>query len=222
MKTKFIFIIVGCGGIGGNIARDLPKLINEQDHLLLLIDGDTIEPSNTTRQPYQKQDVGHNKARALAKKINSFYDIPAYAYNQYITDREIITLINDEYQTYFPVLIGALDNDPSRKILEKTFNAISTIIYIDGANSKYEGNIYVAAKRNGRKEGTLRSDVYTLDDKDHPTEGSCEDRVSRGDTQFLITNNKIAAFILEHIHYVITYQTKVGVTNVARLETTHF
>ena len=68
----YCFIIVGAGGIGGNVARDLPKLMTGRSNdKMIIIDGDKVEEKNCVRQPYQKQDIGQNKARVLARKINS-------------------------------------------------------------------------------------------------------------------------------------------------------
>lgn len=217
---QILFILVGCGGIGGNIAAQLPKLLQHSPHKLMLVDGDAIEESNTDRQPYQSQHVGMNKARILARKINSFYDLETVYLDTFVTNRELSEVIR-KYPDHHPCLIGALDNDPSRKLLESVFKKHDSISYIDAANSKYDGNIYVALKRHGTQAGMLRGDIYDLDDDGHPVDESCETALNKGETQFLITNNKIAAFVLEHVHYLLFDHMKEGVTVVERLKTFH-
>ena len=49
---KCVFIIVGVGGTGSLLARDIPKLIIKQPHKRVLIDGDTVEEKNMVRQSY--------------------------------------------------------------------------------------------------------------------------------------------------------------------------
>lgn len=215
----FKIFVIGCGGIGGNVARDLPKLLINSPNKLVLVDGDDVEKSNTIRQPYQTQDVNLNKARVLARKINSFYSTKTTYIDKYITDKELDEHIEEDYTT---VLIGCVDNDSTRMILEKLFNRIENVIYIDGANSEYEGNVFVTKKEKGILYGQLRSNIYKLSDDINPGLLSCEDQVATGAMQYLITNNKVAASILEHMHYILSNQIKIGVTKIERFKTVHY
>ena len=70
---KYLFVIVGVGGTGSLLARDIPKLLIDTPHRMTIIDGDTVEEKNMVRQSYQKHDINENKALALSKKINTFY-----------------------------------------------------------------------------------------------------------------------------------------------------
>ena len=67
--TRYKFYVIGVGGTGSLLARDLPKLLLGTSHKMMLVDGDTVEPKNIERQGYQAQDVGDNKALALSRKI---------------------------------------------------------------------------------------------------------------------------------------------------------
>ena len=73
--TRYKFYVIGVGGTGSLLARDLPKLLLGTSHKMMLVDGDTVESKNIERQGYQSQDVGDNKALALSRKINSLYPI---------------------------------------------------------------------------------------------------------------------------------------------------
>jgi len=220
--NKFIFCIVGVGGTGSLLARDLPKLLIGMPHIILLIDGDIVERKNMARQSYQEQDINENKAVALSAKINSFYNTTCYTYNQYLTKNELKVLLKEKYPNYIPVLIGCVDNDKTRIILENTFRSFEKVIYLDSANSEYEGNIYLALKEHARMEGCLRSEVYQLADDLHPADKSCQEQLAEGNTQFLITNAKMSIYLLQHIHYLLNNELKVGVTNVERFTTAHY
>ena len=71
--------IFGCGGVGSNLAYMLSKQTDLER--MYLIDHDTIEASNLSRQFFIKDDVGKNKAEALAATLK-----------QFAPDRELVAL----------------------------------------------------------------------------------------------------------------------------------
>lgn len=216
----YLFIVVGVGGTGSLLARDLPKLLIGTYHKMLLVDGDIVERKNMIRQSYQEQDIGENKAVALAAKINTFYDCQCEVLASYVTKDELIEKIK-QFPTYVPVLIGCVDNDATRKILESTFHKLSQAIYLDSANFEFQGNIYTAAKNEDEIVGVLRGQTYRLESDIHPADKSCQEQVAEGNTQYLITNLKMAMCLLEHCHALITGKMKVGVTYAERFGEVH-
>ena len=218
---KMVFVIVGVGGTGSLLARDIPKLLIGSDHLMILVDGDKVEKKNMVRQSYQEHDIGEYKAVALSSKINSFYGDVCEAIHTYITKDELIVKLQESYHSYVPVLVGCVDNDATRKILEHTFNVLDDCIYLDSANEKYEGNVYVTAKADGKKVGKLRSEVYELSKDRHPTEKSCQE-LAANNIQFLMTNAKMATCLLEHISAIVSNDLKAGVSVVKRFEQVHY
>ena len=192
--TRYKFYVIGVGGTGSLLARDLPKLLLGTSHKMILVDGDTVESKNIERQGYQAQDVGDNKALALSRKINSLYPIECEFDDKFCTYESLFALIQDD-KGYVPVIIGCVDNDATRMILEKVFKKLDDVIYIDSANSEYEGNIYITTKKNGIQQSNLRS---------------------------LVTNAKMAVSILEHCNALIMYQLKEGVQLVNRFETVFY
>ena len=222
-NKPLIFIVVGVGGIGGAVCRDLPKLITGTNSKIMLVDGDIVENKNCVRQPFQQQDIGHNKARALARKINSFYNIECYFTDSYITDKELDAIV-EKHNSCIPVYLGCVDNDATRQLIELSYITKENAIYIDGANSEYEGNVYVSYIENGIRKGKIRSDVYELSNDTNPGLVGCEERISQGETQFLITNNRVAASMLEHIFpFIINSENKYeGVTVIERFKEIHY
>ena len=150
MGERYVFIIVGVGGTGSLLARDLPKLLINTDHKMLLVDGDRVERKNMKRQSYQEQDIGEYKSIALSAKINTFYDTRCEAIGLYLTKNEILEYCNNNY-LYTPVL-----------------------------------------------------------------DESCEVQASKGNVQFLVTNNKMANYLLEHCNALLMRQLKGGVQRVER------
>lgn len=202
------------------LARDLPKLLIGSIHKMMIVDGDTVERKNMIRQSYQEQDIGENKAIALSAKINTFYDCECEALGVYITRDELIEKIK-LFPAYIPVLIGCVDNDATRKQIEDTYKSLESAVYLDSANFEFEGNIYASAKAENVVSGPIRGETYQLEKDVHPAEKSCQEQATSGNTQYLITNLKMATCLLEHCHAILTGCMKVGVTNVSRFEEVH-
>lgn len=219
--TKYVFIIIGAGGTGSLLARDLPKLLIDTSHKMLIVDGDRVEKKNMKRQSYQEHDIGEYKAIALSSKINTFYDTRCEALGLYLTKDEIYEYCENNIE-YMPVIIGCVDNDATRKILEETFTRLDYCYYLDSANGEYEGNIYIAIRRENRTSGVLRSDVYKLSDDLHPLDESCEVQASKGNVQYLVTNNKMANYLLEHCNALLNHELKGGVHSVERFSSVFY
>lgn len=218
---KFVFVIVGVGGTGSLLARDIPKLLIKTPHKMAIIDGDIVETKNMVRQSYQAHDVGENKANALSKKINTFYGDICEAISCYITKDEINLLVK-KYDDFIPVIIGCVDNNSTRVIIENTYKSLGSCIYIDSANSEHEGNVYVKAKLNNKEIGVMRSEKYLLDKDTHPADKSCEEQAADGNVQYLVTNLKMATVLLEHVSAIVHGDVESGVTVVKRFETIHY
>ena len=221
MAQGFTFYVVGVGGTGSMFARDLPQLLIGTKHQMVLIDGDVVEEKNVRRQSYQMQDVGMNKAIALARKLNSFYAINCQAVDKYVTDKELLAEIKN--RNTLPVIIGCVDNDSTRKLLEKTFRSLDTVIYIDSANSAYSGNVYVCSRIQKKQIGKLRSEVYQLEKDKNPTEKSCQEQAASGNVQYFITNDRMAMCVLEHCFNLISGEPwLMGVTQIDRFAEVHY
>ena len=109
-----------------------------------------------------------------------------------------------------------------RMLLEQTYHDLNDCIYLDSANSEYDGNVYVKAKIQGNETGVLRSEKYNLSQDIHPADKSCEAQVAEGNIQYLVTNLKMATTLLEHISAIVHGSAKEGVTIVKRFETVHY
>ena len=110
LKDKRV-LVVGCGGLGGHIIDQLARV--GMGHLRV-VDGDVFEPSNLNRQLLSRVDLlGSGKANAAAERIaqvNPEVDIEAV--EEFLTEENASALIKG-----CDVVMDALDNIPSRKIL---------------------------------------------------------------------------------------------------------
>lgn len=143
----FDIVQVGCGGNGGYLTQRLVKLLasltNNSDHTTFdytLVDLDLVEEKNLQRQPFLPRDLNKNKAKVLAERYGMSYQFPVYYREEYVESLDELancfrsnheTFVPDASRVLFRVLIGAVDNHASRKIMHNYFMADRGLIYID-------------------------------------------------------------------------------------------
>lgn len=211
-KSLFYYIVmIGCGGNGGYSVQRISKMLYAFENVnsfLMLADPDTVEEKNLLRQPFILSDVGKKKAEVLAKRYGSTYGLKiGSSSGSYIESVDQLDELfsHTDYLTTSgqfiqKVLIGAVDNDFSRKIMNDYFNKTEDLIYIDagiegvylpGAGEKpevewtedeyqehtesgYSGQVVVGVKKNGNVVLPPLNDVYPIDAKDAiPPSHSC-------------------------------------------------
>jgi molybdopterin/thiamine biosynthesis adenylyltransferase len=213
---KAIFI-VGLGGTGGLLVPKLAKMINDQDNIVVwLMDGDTVDKSNVSRQPYQEFNVSEKKAVALSRKVKTNYNVKVFEYAEYLTGEEIKKISEEE--GYIDVLIaGCVDNHSTRILLENQFENMGRVTYIDAANGEEDGSVFVAI--NKPRRGTLRSEVFPeiKNINDHPT-GTCNQEILKGNIQQMVTNDIMANTLAMLINKWMTGDIQTGVVMINGLE----
>lgn len=143
----FDIVQVGTGGNGGYIIQRLAKLISNVQKLsdkttfsYTLIDADLVESKNLQRQPFLPNDVGQNKAKTLAGRYGKAYQFPIFYKEAFVESVEELkecfpsnhpTYVQESARLLFRVLIGAVDNNASRKIMHEYFTQDKNIVYID-------------------------------------------------------------------------------------------
>jgi len=128
MNTTYI---IGCGGIGSWLATSLSMLIRPP-HLLELVDGDKLTGENLSRQLFDGNAIGINKARALAWKLGA--RIAGYHEGWFSEGMRSFD--------YGDWLIVCADNNPARKAALRVCDrdGCSAII---AANETYSSEAYV-------------------------------------------------------------------------------
>ena len=105
---------------------------------------------------------------------------------------EIKNIVTDRYPDLTPVIIGCVDNDSTRLLLEKSFASFDEAIYIDSANGKWSGNIY-----------------------------TCQELAAEN-RQYMITNLKMATQVLELVSGIISAKIMEGLTDVEPFKVIHY
>lgn len=200
-----VIAIIGTGGTGGNLVSLVARMLSAtyMDTTLLLVDGDSVEEKNLKRQPFSKRDIGMNKARALAKKVEATYDCKVEYSSNYILSIEDMNALFERHRN--PIIIGCVDNHKCRKVLHDWFEQAKNCIYIDVANEDTWGDCFVSFKISDKKLFKTRGDMFPevlLDSNKSVVEMSCEE-LSNVSPQFLKTNSMAANIVFNALDSIL-------------------
>ncbi|ALS09880.1 hypothetical protein ABE82_26030 (plasmid) [Paenibacillus peoriae] len=198
-KMHFNMVLIGAGGTGGLLVQRLAKMMFAFENVgtsLILADPDLVELKNLLRQPFISKDVGHHKAEVLARRYGSTYGVKIGYYTaSYIENtnqlRDLFSNIDYTVTSgtvIQNVLIGAVDNDFSRGVMNQFFNEEENLVYIDAGiegvwlpdeekdisvwteeelemsrESGYSGQVVVGLKKNNKVILEPVNGVYPLD-----------------------------------------------------------
>ncbi len=148
--SNFSILQVGCGGTGGYLVPKLARLLmtlgkfREGERGYNLVDFDIVEEVNLYRQNFVESDLGRNKAEVLAQRYGSHFGVPIGSVNLKAEIAEDLTDAFPEIGQSCRVLIGCVDNNNARKLMQEVFETSKVpIIYIDSGNGKFTGQIVV-------------------------------------------------------------------------------
>lgn len=129
-------LLVGAGGLGGTVAHLLARMGVGS---LVIVDGDFFSEDNLNRQAFSfEQNVGLSKvqaAKAEIVKINAATEVEIF--EGYVAEKELASLIKG-----VDVAVDALDNMPSRFILEKVCKD-AVVPLVHGAVAGFSGQVTV-------------------------------------------------------------------------------
>ncbi len=125
---KTILLIIGCGGLGSNIANILLRCGFEK---IILLDFDKVNIKNLNRQLFFLKQCGEKKTEALKKnllKINPDADIKTI--NEKIDEEKLEKILKKEK---IDIVIEAVDDENTKKmIFEKTLTFNKRIVSASG------------------------------------------------------------------------------------------
>jgi len=200
--------IIGLGGVGGIVARYLAMFLGSLGRALrlVLVDGDSFEPSNTNRMFFS--ECG-NKSEVLREDLlERFTDSPLslIAVQEYVTQENISRLIRNK-----DIVILAVDNHSTRKLVsEFCTNHLEDVCLISGGNDGVGkdasgrqtrgtyGNCQIYIRREGRDLSPALTKYHPEirePGDSSPAEESCTDLV-KSVPQILFANLAAASAIL--------------------------
>lgn len=141
--------IVGLGGIGSSILPMVSRMVYTNSssipHTLSLVDGDSYERKNISRQQFPLTFVGMNKAAAQASKLSCTMGITVRYLTDYLTSENIDSHLHNLDPD---VILSCVDNNQVRWLLSNwVHNKLSDecckpILLIQGGNDKWDGSVH--------------------------------------------------------------------------------
>ena len=220
-------VMLGAGGTGAHIAPHLYRLLYalERPVKFIVCDGDKVEPKNLVRQNFTQADLGENKARVIAERYSEAFGLetsyvpsfiesaerleelvrPEVIYTgRYVHDGKSGILVRETIPELV-ILIGAVDNNRSRKLCHEVFLQARDLIYIDSGNGEYTGQIVCGVRRAGKTfykpVGMLYPEVNDPEDL-FPTEVSCAE-TSVSAPQTIAANLMAATAVVTMIYNIL-------------------
>jgi len=127
-------LLIGVGGLGGTIAQLLARM---GLGTLILADGDFFSEDNLNRQAFSlEQNIGQGKVQVACAeilKINAATEVEIFA--GFVKENELASLMRG-----VNVAIDALDNMPTRFLLEKVCKA-GKVPLVHGAVAGFSGQV---------------------------------------------------------------------------------
>lgn len=154
---NYAIYLIGTGATGSQLLPFLTQLLNnlKEKISLTLIDGDIIENKNLKNQKFLKQDIGNFKSSVLCERYQRVYpNLDISYFDTYLKDYSNLLNKFEYCYDYCPIIIGTVDNNSTRKILNDVFEKhYKNIIYIDSGNGTLNrsGQIVVGYKEKGKE-----------------------------------------------------------------------
>ena len=210
-------VMLGAGGTGAHIAPNLYRLLYSLDRpaRVIVADGDSVEQKNLVRQHFSPAELGMNKARAVAERYAGAFQMEAEYVPDFIEDAARLTELvtpavfrrsgQNEKILETVALIGAVDNNRSRRLCHEVFMDSRNLIYVDSGNGEFSGQVVCGVRRGGRTMlppvGVLYPDVLEESDK-FPSELSCAE-ASVSAPQAITANLTAATVVVDMIYNIL-------------------
>lgn len=135
---SYNIIVCGTGATGSQLIPFLTQLLSFRENCTLtFIDGDRVELKNLRNQKFLATDEGLPKSRVLQRRYSKIYpDLEIRFVDEYVkSTADIVSLMAGDRST-LNILVGCVDNNPTRKILRDVFHneAVINIAYLDSGN----------------------------------------------------------------------------------------
>jgi PRTRC genetic system ThiF family protein len=154
-------LIIGCGGTGAYVTGHLSKIISTMSVKpeLILADGDAVEEKNLLRQHFTNSDITKNKALVLAERYSAAFGLNITAYPKDLESYYDIIELLPTKSNKINIVIGCVDNNATRKIINEWFLSQRQAFWIDSGNEEKNGQVICGYKIYQYSSGTSRLNV---------------------------------------------------------------
>lgn len=230
-KMFFNIIVIGAGGTGGYVIRDLSRFIfsiqkrrDDFAYRFVVVDGDIVEEKNLLRQNFLPRDLGKSKSVCIAERHAKAFGLGIEAYNTRVENRSTLKDIVDSYgesplyngsnrPRIVNIVIGCVDNNKARRVVDDYMNSVnashSNFIWIDSGNERKGGQVVCGGKVKTTSGDILNiptvTDLYPeiLEEaEDSTSQVSCAERLMQ-DEQNIFVNISAAMYVLNFIRKIV-------------------
>lgn len=213
-------VVIGAGGIGGWLIRALaPTLeytneIQPADKNLVVIDGDSFEPKNATRQDFEM--LGPKPEVRCAEMAPRYPMVNFTPLHKWVVETapsgegegdELGVITATDLIQDGDVVCCVVDNFATRAIVIDACSKLDNVDFFSAGNDDaYFGSYYHYQRRDGVDvtENPIWKDEFANPTDRNPGELSCEERAKiDGGTQLIWTNMAIAAMLGVKINRLI-------------------
>jgi len=139
-------VLIGCGGTGGWLAVNLPRIAYLQRLagkrvVITLVDPDTVETKNIPRQNFISSDLGLPKAAVLAARYGLQWGMEI---NAIVAPFEV-DMGYPEWKG-MTICIGAVDNPEARVEIAKVLQDKKSVFWLDCGNHYESGQVLLGSR----------------------------------------------------------------------------
>jgi PRTRC genetic system ThiF family protein len=168
LERQVRVLAVGCGGTGSAVVAGLPYLhqsLVARGHPgglhVIVLDGDTISPTNCIRQPFARSEIGLNKAIVLVNRLNLFWALKWEAVPAHLKAGTFISRSYSGDDLRVHIVVGCVDTRAPRAAIRDGVSNWSTTSYVlDLGNNSDSGQFILGEplnERNRRAKLRLRT-----------------------------------------------------------------
>lgn len=225
----FNIIVIGAGGTGGYVIRDLSrfiysiqKRIDNFSYRFVVVDGDKVEDKNLLRQNFLPKDLGKAKAEVIADRHAKAFGLQIEAYETMVNENSLNNILNGYTQSsmynrrqhkIINIVIGCVDNNEARRQISKYYQRhnqySSSLFWIDSGNERKGGQVICGGKfMDASMEEYEIPNVVELypeikdASQDSTSQVSCAERLMQ-DEQNIFVNVTAAMHVLNLVRKII-------------------
>lgn len=234
-KVHYNIVQIGAGANGSHFFRGMMQDLYTHFHSdpykfsvdVTIVDKDKIEEKNLNNQLFTRDEIGEYKVVSLVERYADHYNIAANAVVEYATDIGLLEKLFappevSETTQIVPVLIGLVDNNRTRQLMDEFFHSdyLSDLIYIDAGvegvedgdanNTGFGGQVVVGLKKEDHvwlePVGKLFANILEDQESVFPDQ-SCADAVK--DNPQRCATNKFCAQIVNNVLNNLFHQNTI-------------
>lgn len=179
--------VIGVGGVGSWLASAIARL--ESPNFLVLVDGDDLEEKNLDRQLFTPDEIGENKADALAKRLKckshgGWFDAMTFTH----TDRDW--------------LLVCVDNNAARSAALRACDTYGcAAIFAANETTSSEAYVYLPQWKGTENDPRVYYPEIETDESNNPMRAAigCTGEAQLKNRQ-LVTANFMAAGLAGHLY----------------------